>query len=224
MRALITVILPGVVTFAVSIAGAQPPGRPDDGRSNGQPAADASTFITRMMTFDANQDGKLSRDEVTDARLVSLFDRADANQDGFATKDELTSVYNKESATSGGGPGGGFGPPGRGPGGPGGMGGPPPIGQVLSPHFQDMLKLSQVQKKKIEALQKLVDNKLDQILNEDQKQQLEGMRHRGPGGPDGDRGRFGPPVGGGPGGNRGGPPGDRGRPQRPPTDQTVPEN
>ena len=46
--------------------------------------------------------------------------------------------------------------------------------------MKDMLKLSTAQKKKIDALQKLVDEKLAQILTEEQKQQLEELRSRGP--------------------------------------------
>ena len=104
-------------------------------------------------------------------------------------------------------------PEGRGGSGGPAMGGPPPIGQILPPHIQEMLKLTSAQKKKVEALQKLVDSKLEQILTEEQQQQMEEMRNRGPGGPEGDRGGFGPPpdAPGGPGGP-GGPPGGRGRP------------
>lgn len=246
MRTLIAIAMVGSGVLLVTFAGAQPPGRPDRGRNENAPPADASGFVTRMMTFDTNQDGKLSKDELTDSRLVSLFERADKNMDGVVTKEELTAEFNKESANLGaggfgGGPGGPGGPggggPGRrgfgGPGGPGGpgMGGPPPIGQILPPHIQEMLGLSNAQRKKIDALQRHVDNKLGEILTEDQKQRLEEMKNRGPRGPDGDRGGFGPPQGGGPGGpggNRprdggpGGPPGESGRPQRPAGDEPRP--
>jgi hypothetical protein len=67
-----------------------------------------------------------------------------------------------------------------------------------------MLQLTDDQRKKIDDLQKQVDTSLSQILTKDQKQQLDDMRNRGPGG-------FGPPGGpGGPGGPPGGP--GRGRP------------
>lgn len=118
---------------------------------------------------------------------------------------------------------------GQGPGGPGGQrpgrrqgGGPggPGAGQggmqgggfhILPPMAQEQLKLTDDQKKQIEALEKQTKEKLDNILTDDQKQKLkdmrEKMRSRGPGG--GGQGGF-----GGPGGGR--PPGGQ---QRPPSDQ-----
>ena len=247
-------IIVGLATFAtiggalmvVASAVAQPPGRPDGGRGGGGGGggpADATGFINRMLTLDANQDGQLSKDEVTDPRLMALFERADTIKDGVVTKEELKTAFDKESAGNGqGGPGGRGpegggpgGPEGRGPGGPGGpggqggpggpggpgMGGPPPIGQVMPGGVQEMLRLSNEQRASIAALQKDDDKRLAKILNADQKRQLEEMKTRGPGGPGGPEG-FGPPPGGpgGPGGNRGrdggpgGPP--NGRPKRPP--------
>ena len=223
----------GLATFAtiggallvVASAVAQPPGRPDGGRGESGPALEASKFITRMMTYDANQDGKLSKDEVTDARLSAIFGRADTDKDGFVTKEEMKTLIDKEYASPGiGGPGGrgpgGGGPGGaggRGPGGPGGpggpeVGGPSPISQVLPSRVQDALNLSSDQKASVLALQKDVDKRLAEILTADQRQQLEELKNRGPGGP------------GGPGGNRGrdggpgGPPGEPGRPRRPTND------
>src|SRR5438067_1710743 len=84
-----------------------------------------SSIVTRMMAFDKNKDGKLTKDEVTDARLHRLFDRADANKDGVVTKEELMTLAAQLEAEvgQGGGRGGFGGPGGRGPGGPG-PGGP----------------------------------------------------------------------------------------------------
>ncbi|WP_439623774.1 CotH kinase family protein [Gemmata sp.] len=94
--------------------------------------------------------------------------------------------------------------PGMGGGGPGGAGGPgggfvmrlPPPGEVLPPPIQDVLGLTDDQKKKLADLQKDVDASLEKLLTDPQKKQLKEMRDRGPGG-------FGPP-GGGPGGGPGG--------------------
>jgi hypothetical protein len=234
----------GMATAFASTADAQPPGRPDGGgRGEGGRGGDATSYVTRMMSFDTNKDGQLSKDEVTDTRLLALFERVDVNKDGIVTKDELTADFHKESANLGpGGPGGGRrgGPEGSGPGGPGGPGGrgfggpggpgrPPRIGQVMPPPVQEMLNLNDAQKKKIEDLQKHVDQQLSEILTKEQKQELEQLASRGPGGqggpgrPGGDREGFGPPPGG-PGGNRGreggpgGPPGAEGRPRRPAND------
>ncbi len=91
------------------------------------------------------------------------------------------------------GPGGMGGGMGGFPGGfPGGMAPPSPPGKVLSPAMQDRLKLSDEQKKQVDALQKDVDDRLDKILTDEQKKQLKEPAP-GPGG-------F--PGGGFPGGPR----------------------
>jgi hypothetical protein len=127
-------ILLGVATTLVAQG---PPG----GRN---PRGDmVAASVSKMMAFDADQDGKLSKSEITDPRLEPLFERADADKDGVVNKDELTALFKQEASTQrGGGPGFGpgfgpggpppGGPPGRGPrGGPEGdnpPGGPPPEG------------------------------------------------------------------------------------------------
>jgi hypothetical protein len=192
------------------------PGRPDDGspaapKGKADPAA-VDAFVARMMAFDKNKDGNLTRDEITDERLLRMFDWADANKDGTVTKDELTALATRllaEDESNGGGRGG-FGGPG-GPGGPG-FGGPPRPGQILPGFLQEELQLTAEQKKQIAALQKEVDEKLDNLLTDAQKQQLKEMRQRF--GPPGRRGRRGP--GGGPGGPGDDRPGDRGPREREP--------
>ena len=245
---IVAMLVLGTAMAFLSTADAQPPGRPDGPRGECGRGGDATSYVARLMSFDANKDGQLSKDEVTDTRLMALFERADANKDGIVTKEELTADYNKESASlsagggrrggpGGGGPGGpggpgGGGPGGGGPGGPGGPGfggpggpfGPPPIGQVMPQRVQEMLRLNEEQRKKLDALQKHVDQQLAEILTKEQKEELEQFTRGGPGGPGGPGGRdgFGPPPGGrdrdgGPGG-RGGPPGPEGRPRRPNND------
>jgi hypothetical protein len=139
----------------------------------------AQTMVDRMMAFDKNHDGKLTRDEITDERLLRLFDRADTNHDGIVTKEELEALNTQEaSAANERGPGG---PGGRG-GGRGGRGGfgPPQSGQVLPGFIRDRLNLTDAQQKQLDALQKEVDAKLDSILTAEQKQQL---KQQGPPGP-----------------------------------------
>ncbi len=119
-----------------------------------------------MMAFDADKDGRLTREEVTDERLLGLFARADADKDGIVTKAELIALGEKEHSEDQGGPfgggGPGFGPPGGG-GGPGfgppggGPGGPSRPGEVLSPMFQDRLNLTVEQKAQVEQLQAEVE-------------------------------------------------------------------
>lgn len=221
MRALAVVMFMGGLLAATSLTSAQPPGGNKGGRGGGKgggfgggKAATAEELVAQMMAFDANKDGKLTKDEVTDQRLSRLFDRADANKDGVVTREELTALFTKEMA-AGGGFGGPGGPRGGGFGGPGGFG-PPQPGQILPPFLQTQLDLTDAQKKQVESLQKDVDAKLDRILTADQKKALQEMRQRGPGGPGGPGG-FGPPGGGpgGPGGGRPGGPGGNQPPKQP---------
>jgi hypothetical protein len=213
------VLVLGCVAAFLSQASAQPAGK-KDGDSGKKKSKDysKSSIVTKMMAFDKNKDGKLTKDEVTDPRLHRLFDRADKNKDGVVTKEELMALaaeLEEESAGNDqggkgrgpGGPGRGAdyeGPGDRGPGGPGGRGpggrgpggfGPPQPGQILPTFLQDRLKLTAAQKKELAALQKQVDAKLAKILTDEQKKQLKEMRDRGPGG----RGPGGP-GGRGPGG------------------------
>ena len=165
-----------------------------------------SPIVTRMMAFDKNKDGKLTRDEITDERLLRLFDQADANKDGVVTHEELSALAAKldEDAPRDrggpggpggfdGGPGGPRGPGLRGRGGPGGFGGSPQPGQVLPLMLQDMLELTDEQKKQVADLQKDVDARLAKILTDQQMSRLKQMRQRGPRGPGGRGGPEGAP-------------------------------
>src|SRR5258707_671220 len=95
------------------------------------------SMADRMMAFDKNHDGKLTREEISDERLLSLFDRADVNKDGVVTREELDALYAKETGSQGRGPGG---PGGRG--GPRGGFGPQQAGQVMPGFMMDRLNLS----------------------------------------------------------------------------------
>src|SRR5205085_1714396 len=167
------VLTAGCAAAVMSLALAQPPGgRPGDApaKDKDRPtSAGANSIVERMMAFDKNKDGKLTRDEITDERLLRLFDRADANKDGVVTREELVALATKMLADQGAGgqrggpPGEGpGGPGGRGPGGPGGrgpggFGGPPQPGQILPMFVQDQLNLTAEQKKQVEAIQKEVE-------------------------------------------------------------------
>src|SRR5436190_12144029 len=45
-------------------------------------------LVDRLMGFDANQDGKISRSELPE-RMLNLLDQGDTNSDGFLDKDEI---------------------------------------------------------------------------------------------------------------------------------------
>ena len=201
MRILIGILMMCAMSFLSFMAVAQ---RQGGREASNSASADARDLVSRMMAFDKNNDGKLSRDEVTDERLIRLFERADADRNGAVTEDELSALAQREHADQGGGP------PGFGPGGPpgGGRGGPmmgmPRPGEILPQFLRQRLNLSSKQQKQLTALQKKVDDELAKILTSAQKKQLSEMRSRGPGGfgppPGGGPGGFGPPPGGGPGG------------------------
>ena len=76
--------------------------------------------------------------------------------------------------------GGGFGQPGGGFGGFGGGAGGTP-GTVLSPGTQTQLRLTDEQKKELEAIQKEVDARLEKLLTDEQRKQLQEMRERNQG-------------------------------------------
>jgi hypothetical protein len=182
---------------ATSLVVAQPPG---PGQEVYSQSATGGDLVTRMMEFDQDKDGKLTKSEVTDKRLHRLFTRSDANNDGTVTKEELASLALKEQSKNRG-RSFGFGPPGGGPG--GFMMMPPRPGEILPPMVQERLGLSAVQRAEIASIQKEVDERLGKILNDEQKKQIQEMRQRIPG-------EFGPRGGGPPGGfgpGRGGPPG-----------------
>jgi Spy/CpxP family protein refolding chaperone len=103
-------------------------------------------------------------------------------------------------------PGGKGGFPGQ-PGGKGGFGGGfgrMTPGQIMPVFLQDQLKLTDAQKKDVEALQKDVDAKLEKLLTEEQRKTLKELKERGPG--------AGFP--GGPGGGFPGRPGEKGAPKK----------
>jgi hypothetical protein len=178
---------------AGSLVLAQPGG--EQPRPGAQGGVDG--IVTRLMAFDKNNDGKLSKDEVTDPRLARLVERMDTNKDGVVTKEEIVALATQEAALAGQGPGGppmgkdgpekggfgkdgfgkgGFGKDGFGKGGfPGGFGRPQP-GILMPPPVQDQLKLTGEQKAQLEKLQKDVDARLEKLLTEEQRKMLQEMK------------------------------------------------
>ena len=90
-------IVTGGLLIAASFAAAQRPG-------GGPRPSNGDDLVARMMEFDKDQDRKLTKAEVTDARLHRLFDRADADKDGVVTREELTALAAREAANDRGGP------------------------------------------------------------------------------------------------------------------------
>jgi len=226
--------------LVVSIGPAQEPkGRQDDvpKRGKGETATGANSLVDRLMAFDKNKDGKVTKDELTDERLMRLFNRADADKNGEVTREELNALAAQVGSEAGSGGGGGdfkggkgrkgkdggdFGPPDgeKGPG-FGKKGFPPRPGQVLPPFLQERLMLTDEQKKQIDELQKDVDARLAKILTEEQQKILR-ERSKGFGG-FGGKDRPPPGPGGGPPGSDGPRPGFDGPPPLPPGDAGPPK-
>ena len=125
-----------------------------------------------------------------------IMDVLDDTQRGLV-KDLTGEPFDTRNLFAGafGGGGGGFGGPGGGGFGGGGFAIGQP-GQILPTFLQDQLKLSEEQKKAVEALQKETETKLEKILSEEQNKQLKEMRSRRPGGFGGPGGAPARPGGG----------------------------
>jgi Ca2+-binding EF-hand superfamily protein len=92
-----------------------PPSQSGERGGRGGSGSNAAEMVSRLLEFDENKDGKLSKNEVSE-RMQTIIQRADTNKDGFADKAELTKMA--ESRMGGGGGRGGE--RGRGEGGGGG--------------------------------------------------------------------------------------------------------
>ena len=170
-------------TLLILAALAQGPGR----EPTLSKAADVEDLVQRMTAFDKNGDGELTKDEITDARLLGLFTRADADGDGVVTKAELTTLGEAEHSDTPDfdfGPGPGGPPPGfdgrPGPGGPPPGFGRPPIrpGEILPDPIRQTLELTPEQRKKLDELQAKVDAELAEILTDTQRERLKTFADR----------------------------------------------
>jgi Ca2+-binding EF-hand superfamily protein len=78
------------------------------GPEGGQGGNVVEETVKTLMAFDANHDGKLSKDELPE-RMQGLFDRADVDKDGFLTADEIRKLASANAAPAQTGPGEGRG-------------------------------------------------------------------------------------------------------------------
>ena len=111
--------------------GGRPDGPPPEGGRNRRGdrggELNVEAVVARIMTFDDNKDGKLSRDELPE-RMQGIIKPGDTNKDGAISRDELAKVAasfdfgGDRRSEAGSGPGR---PGGEGNRGPGGFGGPP---------------------------------------------------------------------------------------------------
>jgi len=119
-------LLAGLIVVGAGLA--QPPIPPpqEEGRGVRGPSTDPAQpppvsvedIVERIMAFDKNKDGKITKDELPE-RMHHLIELGDTNKDGALDKDEIRKLATKLAATPGGfgvGGGGRVGG-GRGPGG-----------------------------------------------------------------------------------------------------------
>lgn len=108
--------------------------------------SDVTQFISKMLQFDKDGDGCLAASEMTDERLLPLFNRADLNSDAVVTRDELRIFFEKESPSrragplgpgTSGDPAGPNGPSGPGSGPGSGSGGPGSLKSSSAPVVQE---------------------------------------------------------------------------------------
>jgi hypothetical protein len=83
-----------------SVTEAQPDKKGGKGGKGSSETVDQ--FIGKLMAFDKDNDGKLTKDELTDRRLHALFDRADAKKTGYVTRAELETLFAREALPAGG--------------------------------------------------------------------------------------------------------------------------
>ena len=78
-------------------------GRPGEGGRGGEGGrpGNSGEFLDRVMSFDENKDGKLSRKEMPE-RMQRMLDRGDADKDGALDRDELKKMFESFQGGRGG--------------------------------------------------------------------------------------------------------------------------
>ena len=91
-----------IVTASGGVAG-QKPSRPVGSvtvlaeRARIRLALNPTAVLDRLLSFDANADNRISRDELPE-RMEGLVSRGDRNQDGFLTPDEIVPLVDIQSS------------------------------------------------------------------------------------------------------------------------------
>jgi Ca2+-binding EF-hand superfamily protein len=108
MNRLFSAILLSGLAATAWAADTDPPKKPND-----NPEIER-TVAKWLEQFDANKDGKISKDEAK-GKLAENFDRFDTNKDGYLDKEEMRRVAAFMVAARGNGPAGGARPGNQGP-------------------------------------------------------------------------------------------------------------
>jgi Ca2+-binding EF-hand superfamily protein len=165
------------------------PRRPATDQAGGRGAANEGIegFVARMMNFDKDDDGKLTKDEMPE-RMQSMMARFDTNKDDMIVREELVAAAKARMGSD---------RPQQGRPGPEGRGGPPQrrasADQMLQrldenkDGFISSDELPEFLKGRMESLDKNSDGKLDKSELESMASQMRNRGGRGPG--DGQPGR-----------------------------------
>jgi hypothetical protein len=144
----------------------------------------ADQIVERIMSFDRNGDGKITKDELPE-RMQDLIARGDTNKDGALDKDEIKKLAADMArdrsfpgfAGRGAGGGGFFPGAGGGFGGAAGIGGVAGFGPAGAERALADLKLSDKQKEeKAEAVVKAHQEKVRKLLEESRAELLKQMK------------------------------------------------
>jgi hypothetical protein len=146
--------------------GPRGPGRGGPGGRGGR-GLTVDQIVERIMAFDKNKDGKITKDELPE-RMQDLIAKGDTNKDGALDKDEvkaLAAKIEKEGFPGFDGRGGPGGRGGRGPGGPFGRGPGGPGGFASAERALDELKLADKTREKAEAVVKAYSENVRKLLD-----------------------------------------------------------
>jgi Spy/CpxP family protein refolding chaperone len=140
-----------------------PPGPGGPGREGrGVPV---ESLIDRVMSFDKNKDGKVSRDELPE-RMHYLIERGDTNKDGALDREEVKALVDRLDRN---GPARDPGPP------PPGPGGPPPGPGALE-RTLDELKLTDEQKTRADRIVRAHHEQVRKVLEQSRQDLLKQMK------------------------------------------------
>jgi hypothetical protein len=192
-RWLASALFAGLLLAGASLA--QPPAQKEGAPKGITPATPVSVkgiaratplgvedIVERIMAFDKNKDGKVTKDELPE-RMHHLLEQGDTNKDGALDKDEIRKLATRLAATRGGIGGGplrvGAGPgPGPGPGIPGGFGGgiATRVGRDPVEGVVDDLKLLAGKKEQAMAAAKAHQENVRRLMDQARAELLEKMK------------------------------------------------
>src|SRR6516165_10712862 len=103
MRSIERLLVPALAALTLAGAAVAQPHEPKRGPADRAPLS-VDDVVARLMAFDKNKDGKLTKDELPE-RMHHLIALGDTNKDGALDKDEIRQLAITLAAAGGGLPG-----------------------------------------------------------------------------------------------------------------------